>query len=484
MRFSQFLTYLACFLITANAVVAQKPTPTPERNREIVALLNNARFAAPELAVDTFLRVVESKKVKDPDWRREILEEALRMADDVKYPIRRERAFRGTGIVDTVSGYMTYAFDQKLDTLSIKARIIKDILPDDKDRARQLVFQIGGDLKLKPLTCDDALGYNVEDIYTSVGAVANAAFTAAEIKDGARGLFLLPWIDNIQSPSQIKPAIEMLTIIQRGPTVERRLLINTLERAINRNFSDDLSFSHAFRRDAHKAAAFLMASDNKEESMSAWRDMIVKNSAGPRCLESKPKKGELPQPASTYNPIFSEEKQFKLEDFESVEYRGEPKDKLYLDSPMYKKVSVLYKTAREKKNLPENKEDKAAQLEWQLKVSEVLDLLDSWKATADEPEREVFNLKAGWYGDVIDQVEEPAVKLIVIRAFLRYLAGSPMQKDSFIEWLLYAKGTAAKFPDEFKNIVGEFPNPNFKVMIDSKKVLSSAADRSPKITVK
>ena len=73
------------------------PTPTPERNRQIVALLNDARIAAPELAVDTFLKVVESKKVTDPVWRKEIIDEALRTIDEVQYamPIHNSPARPG-----------------------------------------------------------------------------------------------------------------------------------------------------------------------------------------------------------------------------------------------------------------------------------------------------------------------------------------------------------------------------------------------------
>ena len=59
----------------------------------------------------------------------------------------------------------------------------------------------------------------------------------------------------------------------------------------------------------------------------------------------------------------------------------------------------------------------------------------------------------------------------MIRAFLRYLVGSAMQKDSFIEWLHHAAWAAGKYPEEFKEVAGEFPNPNFKVMITAKKVL-------------
>src|SRR5438270_498505 len=82
------------------------PTPTPERPREIVALLNGARLAAPELGVDTFLKVVESKKIADPVWRKEIIEEAMRMTDDVKYPVRKTAVWLPGVPVDTQAGYM------------------------------------------------------------------------------------------------------------------------------------------------------------------------------------------------------------------------------------------------------------------------------------------------------------------------------------------------------------------------------------------
>src|SRR5205823_13616946 len=108
------------FLIVCGAissVSAQKtnkeptPTPTPERPREIVALLNDARLAAPELGVDTFLKVVESKKVTDPVWRKEIIEEAMRMTDGVKNPVRMTAVYFPHTAVDTRAGYLSYAFD-------------------------------------------------------------------------------------------------------------------------------------------------------------------------------------------------------------------------------------------------------------------------------------------------------------------------------------------------------------------------------------
>jgi len=479
---------LLSILIVCIAVVginAQKPvkdaspTPTPERNRAIVALLNDARLAAPEIGVDTFLKVAESNKInKDPEWRREILDEAWRMADEVKFPVRRTRAFHGTGIVDTVSGYMSHAFDLGFDSLSLRARVIKAWLRDDKFRARQLVFQIGGDLKLKPVRCEDAMGYQVADIYSAVGVVSKEAFTAKEIADGTRSLFLLPWIENIESPSQIVPVIDLLSAIQ-SPPVERQLLGGAFERAINRNFGDDRSFVKAFWQDSYKVYSFIRGADDPDTLTRAWRGFLAKNAAGPRCLDSKPKKGDLPWPIDSFNRMFPEDKRFSPDDFDSVEYKGIPDDKLYLNSEMYKKFDRLVKPAREKKNLSENLDNKAAQLEWQLKITDILELLDSWKATVDEPESEVFNMKALWFQSLIREVKEREVQVRVLRAYMRYLAASPMQKESFIEWSIRAGWAAENFPELFKELADEFPNANFRVMVAAKKVLAAEKEKSP-----
>ena len=479
---------IALCLIALNVIAAaQKPTPsprpTPERAREIVALLNDARLAAPELGVDTFLKVVESKKVTEPVWRREILEEALRMTDDVKYPIRRKSTYIVLGgVVDTVAGYMTYAYDQNLDAFSLKGRIAKDWLTEDKMRARQIIFQINGDLKLKPLTCGEAMVYEPTELYTSVGAVAKAVFSPTEVAEGVRGLFVLPWIENMQSPSQIAPVMEMLSALQ-SPPAERQMLVNALERAMSRSFNDDRAFTQVITRDGYRVGSFISNSPDRTDLSAALHELVKKNAGGTRCIESKPpKKGELPLPLMDINTLFPEEQRFSAEDFESAEYSGSIKDKLYIDLESYKRISHLYKTARETKNLSENKNDKTAQLEWQLKITELLYALDSWKASPDETEAEVFNQKAVFYEGVVFEVTDTELKKVVIRAFMRCLDRSPMQKESFIEWLFYQRRFASKNNAEFNELAPEFPNPNFKVIVAANKFLEEPKKEQPKLT--
>jgi len=479
---SLIIVVLTCVSFDYAQRTAAAPKPPIERPRSIVALLNDARLAAPELAVDTILRVVESKKVTDATWRKELLEEALRITADVKYPVRREVVRFPNTPVDTVAGYMSYAYDQKLDALSLKARVIKDLLRDDKDRARQIVFEIGGDLPLKPLTCEDTLAYDVTDIYKTVREVAKAAFTSKEISDGIRATYLSSWVNDIRSPAQIGPASEMLKDLQ-GPANERQMLFTTLSRSTNRSFGDDRSFAHALRKDLLQYAVLASGVSMNDHLFlgPTLREVIDKNTKGvPRCLDHKPAKpDELPEDVDYVKAFFELYGQpVAPSDYENVEYKGSPDIKLHWRSETSQKIDHVFRSARDIKNEADKKNDKDAQLEWELKVNSILDELDSWKASDNEPEREVFNQKCIIYRAMSGEVDGP-IKKAVLRAFLRYLAASPIQRDSFIEWLYHARWIANNNASLFLGLTDEFPNPNLKVMIASQLVLGDPGKAGP-----
>ena len=95
-------------------------------------------------------------------------------------------------------------------------------------------------------------------------------------------------------------------------------------------------------------------------------------------------------------------------------------------------------------------------------------VIDAWKATADEPEAEVFNQKAVFYRSMLPELADGDLNMTVTRAFMRFLADSPMQKDSFIEWLYHARWLAAREPRMFALLSAEFPNPNLKVVAQAR----------------
>jgi hypothetical protein len=82
---------------------------------------------------------------------------------------------------------------------------------------------------------------------------------------------------------------------------------------------------------------------------------------------------------------------------------------------------------------------------------------------------------------LIGEIKEPEIRLVATRAYMRYLATSPMQKESFIEWFYQARWGVEKYPDLFKELAEEFPNPNLKVMVSARKTLAAEKEKSPAV---
>src|SRR5205814_5121443 len=133
-----------------------------------------------------------------------------------------------------------------------------------------------------------------------------AVFSEQQIADGQRALFVSPWIENIESPRQIYPALELLQQMQ-GSAAERQMLFNAASKAINRNFKDDRSFTFSWESIARKVEK-LVAGDAdplKGELTDAFRGMLLKNLRGTRCQDNEIKKGEpLPDYIQTANKLF------------------------------------------------------------------------------------------------------------------------------------------------------------------------------------
>jgi len=307
------------------------PTPTPERNRAIVALLNDARLAAPELAVDIFLKVVEKKKVTDPVWRKEIIEEVIRTIDEVQYPMRMRPVYGGrveanNELNDTEAFVQVIAYGSDLDKLAFKARAITLLLETEPDRAKQMIFQMGGQFGLKRRTCEDVLSYAPHAIYLVVGKVAKAVFTQQQVAEGQRALFVAPWIENIETPGQIFPILELLKEMQ-GSAAERQILFSAASTALNRDFKDDRSFGNSWEYFAELVGELIVGEPDplKTELNNAFRSMLLKNLRGTRCKDNEIKKGDpLPDFIVAANKLMPD-KPLTIEDVIASEYTGTAK---------------------------------------------------------------------------------------------------------------------------------------------------------------
>lgn len=459
--------------------VAQKPMPTPERDRRIVALLNDSRLAAPELAVDTFLKMVETGKVTDPVWCGELIDEAERMIDSVQYPMPMRAAFggkfeRNNLLNDTEAFVMAMAYGSKLDRLSFKARLIKLILKTDPERAKQMVFQIGGSLDVKPSSCEDALSPSPDEIYKVVAEVAKAVFTEKQVDAGQRALFIVPWIENIESPRQIFPALGLLREMN-GPATERQMLFNAASRTIDRNFKNDRAFTYSWEPIASVVGKMTQgeADPLKNDLKRAFRSMLLKNLTGTRCKDNEIKKDEpLPDYIEAVNNVIPD-KPITYEDISTADYAGTAKlTHILQKSSISRQFRDESKTIRDQK-IVDNKvvNHDVNDPEWAARINDFVDRVLAAEGTDGETEGEMLFIKAAFLGSTLYGVDPGDLRKSIVRKYLRLLASSRLQKTSFVEWRQWMADAERMTPDSFDEIASEFPNYNIKVILAVKKLL-------------
>ncbi len=198
----------------AAVVACAETAPLAEPYRSLVDL---AQAAPPEFGADALLRIVESGKITDRDARRDLVEQAFRLAAGAKFPVRLRALSRTTS--DTRTGSLSQAYELKLDALSLESRAVEDMLKIDPARAR-VMFRDIPPLALAPLTCDDGLVYDVADYYRALGAVVNGSFTKIERSKEEHLNFLLDYIGQIASAVQADPMSQ--TIQSAGLTEPER----------------------------------------------------------------------------------------------------------------------------------------------------------------------------------------------------------------------------------------------------------------------
>lgn len=305
----------------------------------------------------------------------------------------------------------------------------------------------------------------MDDIYSAVGAVATAAFTQTEIDEGDRALFLLPWMANMESPAQIGPALGLL-MEMRGSPVERQLLSDSVTKAIDRHFDDDRSFTYVFEREGlpAKIARLLsgLGDDHlKSQLLSSFRSFLTKNLKTMRCKDNEfPDKEKIPDTIGRVNFLFPE-KPLVIEDVLYSDLTNGPEIQNYWQSPSALEYQKQFREVRTSQN-----RDYITPEEWEGKVTEFLDSLDGWNSSEKESESDVFNQKCVLYRVLIGIIPNAKLKRNVIRQYMRFLAGSPTQNESFIEWFFHVRNLYSGHAEIFKDLVRELPNTHFRLLDD------------------
>jgi hypothetical protein len=155
----------------------------PKRDPEIEALAHRAQALPAEFAADVLLRLAASARVRDIDWKRELIEDGWNRTYAVQEPFRRTAPAAPS---DTRAAALSRAYDTGLDRVSLQTRAARAMAPISASRAREIFEWI--DFELKPSACQDALVPALDDYYETLAAIARSTFGTSP-DDRAEALF-------------------------------------------------------------------------------------------------------------------------------------------------------------------------------------------------------------------------------------------------------------------------------------------------------
>jgi len=392
----------------------------PRLPTEIEALIEDARVAPAEFAADALLRIAESGKITHRDWRRDLLEEAFRLAAGAQHQMKR--SYLSGSNVDTRTGYLSVAFDLKLDALSLRCRAVRALLAVDKQKARELFSEIRK-LELSSLTCEDTLLYDVTDFYDTLKDVVQAAFTPEEIRQGEHIFFVESHIGSLTSPLQTAPAVQTVLALKLSPT-QLDSLVRALSRALKKISGDDRAFGEtAFSLSRNIAQLVKVCGEQevaRDELLTAYRDYLIRHHNGNRCSDN------AKQVSVSYIEFFNQTLRLEnqpsqktiapilREELKPAKIEGGPKYDLYWQTPAAKKILRGIKELRfgpmdkqlaaqaEKKAVPALTEAERDSLEWKQRLTEFLREWQEWKASDEASEADYFHQKCVSFGSLIE----------------------------------------------------------------------------------
>jgi hypothetical protein len=374
-------------LLLVQVFLSAQPAKLPEPLRSIADL---AAASPPEFTADALLRIVESGQLADRNTRRELVEHAFQLAASAKFPVRMVGVTGTT--TDTASGSLNQAYGLKLDVLSLQSRAVRDMLPLDPSKARDLFGQIVKP-PLAPLTCDDALVYEPSDFYQALSAVVNGAFTPKERAKEEHFNLLIDYVGQVTSPSQLAPLA--VAAESAGVTAgQRQILWARFNGLLESMQPDDRSFG------ASLAALSALNTPGVQASLEKYRQ---KNHGC--ATDAAPSSGAQ----TTKKP-------------------GTPKLDPYWQSANSQQLLQAGQKLR-------TDADRATP-EWQQQLSDYLNLIASWTQDQAESDAVFYHEKCLVYTALLDLVAPGPQSDKILADYVDFIGNSSLYQQSPAEWFV------------------------------------------------
>ncbi len=383
-------------LLLIPALLSAAPPKLPEPFRSIADLAN---AAPPELAADALLRMEESGKLADRNARRALVEQAFQLAAAAKFPVRME-GLPGT-TTDTASGSLSQAYGLNLDALSLQSRAVRDMLPLDSSKARDLFGQMVKPT-LAPLSCDDALVYEPSGYYQALSAVVNGGFTPNEKTKEEHVNLLLEALAQVTSPSQLAPLAGAIQASSLSAT-QNQILWARFNGLLENMQPDDRSFAPSL------PALSVLSTPGIQAPFEKYRQKShgCQTDAAPGSSNQQAAK----KPAT-------------------------PKLDPYWQSTNAQQLLQAGTKLRYASNTQPLSDADRATAGWQQQLADYLNLIAGWTQDQEESEADYYHEKCIVYTGLLDLVPPGPQQDKILADYIDFISNSGLYQQSPAEWFV------------------------------------------------
>ncbi len=305
------------------------------RHRDLSELMDMASNAPPNLSAKALVTIAESPKLKNLEWKRNILLEAFDAAALAHDPMPRTFVLSGTlkafAIIGTRAQLEELIYEQRVDRLSLQSEIVAEMLKIDSSAARDLYFRMPSP-SLSRSVCADAFVPDPSAYYAVLGEITKAAFSSTE-KQQQRDLQVVSAaIWKMKSPSDLAP-ISQILLSPQWSIEEVSLLVADFSSVMADMETDDRSFSSTLSNTdteiGHVIDLLRSHQIATEPLLAAYRAYLTHGLSEERCADNIENDENVTKVVRRFNQQFASEGNPRLAPFDLAELKpakigGEP----------------------------------------------------------------------------------------------------------------------------------------------------------------
>lgn len=412
-------------------------------------LINLARSAPPELAVDALLKIAAGAP---RDARKALIEEAFQLGALAAqaYPLT---AIDGTA-PDTRSIYRSHASRLGLDALTLRARAVAAMLEADRDRARAMFQSLPPPAADKP-GCKDSLTPGFDVYYQLAARIAQTAFTARERRDQDDFAFLLALLRPASSELSWAPLVHAALAMQPAPE-QAELLVATFASRLEQIATGDRLFSQqaGAMRDALSALLAFARSRGiaVQGLLQSFATYLRAHQRGERCSDS-PEAAAL---LEWYNSELRGETP-AVEPVRLAEIR-KPEVEAYFESAESRRFAAAVRKLRFDEQGRVLTLEQRHSAEWKRAFTDFLKDFAGWTGASEKSDIAYFHQKAILLEALLELTPAGAERDKLAAAAVQHLRDTSIQRQIAGEWMWHARAflQAARSPAEVRGLLAAY----------------------------